>query len=456
MGKKRSEWKTKGLKRSEKSGNPFRDILRIWFHYFSDLTDWIEQMDDPRNTAYITYTQSDLVTLGIMKNICSVESMRGMDENFNEDECILNLSRITGGARHENMPDHGTLNYYLEKLSPQAFREVRTKMVGALLRSRIFEDSRIAGMHWRVILDGTQYVSFKERHCENCLKSVNVNDDGTKTVRYFHRVLEAKLVLAENIIISLDSEFIENESEDATKQDCEINASKRLLSRLKDDFPRLKICIQGDALYEAETIMEICENNGWKYLFTHKQGRQRTVDAAYGELDDRLDKTMVDKIGAEKGTGYFYNNVEKLAGKKKAMNMLEYRFETEDKDGNKVQHKMIWLTNLKLTKANLESVIGAARGRWKIENEGFNTQKNVLYKIEHLNSRDPNAMKNHYLLTQIADIIMQLYMAWDDARSTVKKGVRNMASWLLESFRKQVLTDSDMEWVNARTSIYLK
>ena len=244
-GKKRSEWKTKGLKRSEKSGNPFRDILKIWFHYFSELTDWIEQMDDPRNTAYITYTQSDLVTLGIMKNICSVESMRGMDENFNEDECILNLSRITGGARHENMPDHGTLNYYLERLSPKAFREVRTKMIGALLRSRIFEDSRIAGMHWRVILDGTQNASFKERHCENCLKSVTVNDDGTKTVRYFHRVLEAKLVLAENIIISLDSEFIENESEDATKQDCEINASKRLLSRLKDDFPRLKICIQG-------------------------------------------------------------------------------------------------------------------------------------------------------------------------------------------------------------------
>lgn len=33
--------------------------------------------------------------------------------------------------------------------------------------------------------------------------------------------------------------------------------------------------------------------------------------------------------------------------------------------------------------------------------------------IEHLNSHNSNAMKNHYLLTQIADILMQLYLAWN-------------------------------------------
>lgn len=42
------------------------------------------------------------------------------------------------------------------------------------------------------------------------------------------------------------------------------------------------------------------------------------------------------------------------------------------------------------------------KGRWKIENEGFNNQKNGIYDIEHLNSRKSNAMKNYYLLTQVA------------------------------------------------------
>jgi len=33
-------------------------------------------------------------------------------------------------------------------------------------------------------------------------------------------VLEAKLVLSDNIVISLGTEFIENEKEDISKQDC--------------------------------------------------------------------------------------------------------------------------------------------------------------------------------------------------------------------------------------------
>ena len=65
-----------------------------------------------------------------------------------------------------------------------------------------------------------------------------------------------------------------------------------------------------------------------------------------------------------------------------------------------------WITNIGLTRNNLEEMICAGRGRWKTENEGFNTQKNGIYDIEHLNSRDSNAMKNYYLLTQIADIMM--------------------------------------------------
>lgn len=39
-------------------------------------------------------------------------------------------------------------------------------------------------------------------------------DDGKVTKLYYHKVLEAKIVLSDNIIISLGTEFIENEKED--------------------------------------------------------------------------------------------------------------------------------------------------------------------------------------------------------------------------------------------------
>ncbi len=46
-------------------------------------------------------------------------------------------------------------------------------------------------------------------------------------------------MLSDKIVISLDTEFIENENEDVSKQDCEITAAKRLLKRVAKDYPRL-------------------------------------------------------------------------------------------------------------------------------------------------------------------------------------------------------------------------
>ena len=80
--------------------------------------------------------------------------------------------------------------------------------------------------------------------------------------------------------------------------------------------------------------------------------------------------------------------------------MYSYRYETKGA-GTKELHEFQWITNIELTRKNLEEMIEAGRGRWKIENEGFNNQKNGIYEIEHLNSRNSNAMKNHYLITQI-------------------------------------------------------
>ena len=48
------------------------------------------------------------------------------------------------------------------------------------------------------------------------------------------------------------------------------------------------------------------------------------------------------------------------------------------------------------------------RKRWKIENEGFNIQKNGTFDIGHLYSKNATAIKVHYLMIQIAHIIRQL------------------------------------------------
>ena len=420
-------------------------------HFFEELKFWIEAMNDPRHSSYTMYTQSDLIYMGIMKNICSIESMRQMEEQFNEDECIKNLSLLSGHKDLNEIPHYDTLNNYLERLEPEELSEVRRKMVKSLIRGKQFYKGRLLNKYWRVIIDGTGLFYFKEKHCENCLCTVRTNEDGEKVKMYYHKVVEAKLVLSENIIISLGTEFIENENEDVNKQDCETNAAKRLLERIKSEYPRLNICIQGDALYATEPMMELCRNNGWQYIFTHKETRQKLLSECYEWIAGGNGKTEIKNISKELGIGAYINNVSETAGKKEKMNVYEYSY--INKDEKNIRFK--WIASIELSKKNIKEMINAGRGRWMIENEGFNNQKNGLYRIEHLNSKNSNAMKNHYMLTQLADILMQLYLAWNPLLRQINLSIKNTSSRLLESFRRHTVTEEDVQYIAKYTTVYL-
>ena len=433
------------------------DFMMVSNHFFHSLRDWIMEMDDPRNQSYITYTQADLVYIGILKNVCAQHSMREMEENFNRETCIDTLRILSGNKKLEEMPHYDTLNYYLERLSPECLSGLRKKMVTSLIRGKQFNKNRLLGKYWRIILDGTGLCYFKEKHCENCLCTVRTGEDGKKTKMYYHKVLEAKIVLSEKVIISLGTEFIENEKEDVSKQDCELNAAKRLIKKIKRDYPRLQICIQGDALYATEPFMKLCrETYHWEYLFTQKDTRQKKLDEGFEWIKTGDDAVRQTGLCKERGSGFFANHVEELVGKKEAMNVIEYEYEARREKGKKQAIRFQWVSSLKVTERNLEEIIIAGRGRWKIENEGFNNQKNGIYRIEHLNSRNSNAMKNHYLLTQISDILMQLYIAWNPYVKELKQTIKNTSSWLLESFRGLPVTEEDVSYILRYTTIYLE
>lgn len=451
--KKQNEWVRKALKRKKKENDRgIVDLMMIMHHFFGELPAWIEEMEDPRHPSYITYSQSDLFYMGLMKNLCGVKTMHAMEEQFNEENCIETLRILSGDKNLKEMPHSDTLNNYLERLSPNCLSQLRKKLVKRLIRMKSFQGGKLLGQYWRIILDGTGLFYFKEKHCDNCLSQTVTREDGTKVKTYYHKVLEAKLVLSEKVVISLDTEFIENEKEDVLKQDCEIAAAKRLLKRLSKDYPKLPVCIQGDNLYEAEPLMKICRGKKWKYLFTHKGTRQKLLEESYEWIREGKGSTQVRRIGKEKGEGEYINHVEETAGKDGTANLFCYSYKT--KEGQTVRFR--WITDIELTEKNLEEMVSAARGRWKIENEGFNNQKNGIYDIEHLNSRNSNAMKNHYLLTQVADIIMQIYLAWNPLRKEIKQSIKNTSSRLLESFHRHPITDEDVLYIQRYTTVYLE
>ena len=71
--------------------------------------------------------------------------------------------------------------------------------------------------------------------------------------------------------------------------------------------------------------------------------------------------------------------------------------------------RFVHVTDIEINKTNIHELSESGRFRWKIENEGFNNQKNSDYNMNHKFSRTNfQETKNYYSLLQIADIINQL------------------------------------------------
>ena len=84
--------------------------------------------------------------------------------------------------------------------------------------------------------------SFKERHCNHCLKKTYNKGEEDEYSIYYHYVLEAKLVVGD-IVISLDSEFIENEKEEVEKQGLENPVVHDTDSAIRTAVEAIKILI---------------------------------------------------------------------------------------------------------------------------------------------------------------------------------------------------------------------
>lgn len=417
---------------AETDKNYFFEFIKIQRHFFKDLQLHLSRVQDPRHQSYITYRTELLLLMILLKNACNLTSMRSMTNQFNKEACIENLRKLTGLETLEELPHYDTINNFLTQLPPEELEEIRTYMIKELFKKRCFENYRINGKYWGIIFDGTGLFSFDKKHCEHCLKRVFTNKaTGEKKTVYMHHVLEAKLVVG-HMVLSIGSEFIENESEDVTNQDCELKAFHRLAKTIKSTYKRLPICILGDSLYACEGVFSLCKTHRWKYIFRFKEGRIPSIAKEFETLKNI-------EQGNQLATISWVNDI---SYNEHTLNVLEYRLDKTEKASEKV---FTFITDLKIKKKNCKQLIEVGRSRWRIENEGFNRQKHIRFHIEHVNSQNYIAMKNHYLLIQITDIILQLFERGLPILKQIKKTAKEISSNLLEAIRTRKLTVEDTQ-----------
>ena len=433
--------KRKAKREAEKQVNFFLEFRKILNHFFKGFIPELKQVNDPRHQSYITHPIDLILLTLIMKHTTGLKSMRQINDAFNTDEAIENMGSFLDIKNLAELPHYDTINNLLERLEVQELTEVRYYMIRELIKKRSFDVHRLVingKFYWTIAIDGTGLYSFKERHCKHCLKKETKNKETGEVVSaiYYHQVLEAKLVLGD-MVISIATEFIENENEDVKKQDCELKAFYRLAEKLKKAFPRLKICLLADSLYACGPVFELCESNDWEYIFRFKDGSIPSVAKKYKELK-KLSPENQKKMGQ-----WQMQWVNEINYQGRKLNVCD--LEILSKESDKQSQKFVFLTSFKLDQKNIERVVTIGRSRWKIENEGFNRQKNHRLHIEHINSYNYNAMKNHYLVSQITEIILVLYEKGSKCFNILEKTIKEKSSNILEAFRLKALTDEDLK-----------
>lgn len=398
-------------------------------HFFGNFFIDFKSVRDPRDQNRITYPLSCLLFTGILMFLCRLGSRRQIHFSLNGSVAEEKYRALFSVS---SIPHGDTLAALFCRLSVEEIGEIVTGITETLIRKKVLYPYRLLDRYFLVVMDGTGVLSFPQRHCPHCLWRKS-----GKGLLFYHPVLEAKLVTSSGFVFSLMTEFIENASQKVSKQDTEQKAFFRLATRIKRRFPRLPICLVGDALYAQGPVFSLCRKYNWKFLITLKDSILRSLHEEFEELFllQPINKaTFKTKDGIVQQ--FRWANEVSYKDKRKNLHLLNV-IECIERGGI-TKTKFKWVTNLKITNKNfLEISNHGGRLRWKIENEGFNVQKNGGFGLEHAYSRDSRSLKIFYYLLQISHTLTQLVEKGSLFKKIFPRGLgssKNLAAKLKEEW----------------------
>lgn len=383
-------------------------------HFFPNFNDWLQALPDSRIQPLCVYPTRFLAWWGLLLYVLQLGSRRQLNFKLGAHgtQVLNNINRLAG-TELPTRPVHGTLDHYVGHVGPTGFAQLRTRLVRHLIRNKVLEAARLLS-YLVVVLDATGMYYFRQRHCDQCLSQRH----GDTTI-YLHHVLEAKLLGPSELLFSIGSEFICNAdagsagSAEAMKQDCERNAFKRLAPRLHQEHPQLRLCLSGDGLYACGPFFQECADHGWVFVVVFKPTVLPTVWADFASLLPLVPGQRLERI-LPHGTRQIYrwvNDLSYVDSEKRSftLNALQCEETVPHQDGTQTTTTFAWLTNLQVNADNVEVIANqGGRARWKIENQGFNRQKNSDLNLQHLYSTDPDKLQAYYYLMQIACILLCL------------------------------------------------
>lgn len=271
-------------------------------------------------------------------------------------------------------PSDTCMRARLDQVLPRQLRRHYKQIFAYLQRGKVLEQYRYLDGHYIVSLDGTGQFSSEKVHCQNCCEKHHRNGNTT----YYHHVLGAVVVHPEHKpVIPLAPEPI-IKGDGATKNDCERNAAKRLLTDLRREHPHLNVVIVEDGLASNFPHLSLLDDLKMQYVIGVKSGDHAFLFDWISHAQPNIHH-QVDEDGRKHEFRYYTNVPLNETNYHYRVNVLEY---WETKKSGKQQY-FSWVTKLPVSPENCYQIMRAGRSRWRIENETFNTLKNQGYHFEH-------------------------------------------------------------------------
>lgn len=278
------------------------------------------------------------------------------------------------------IPSDTRMREILDPVDPQQLRPLFNDVFRSLQRGKALEQFVFHEGYYLLALDGTGYFSSSAVHCDSCLQKVNSR---TGEVTYSHQMLGAVLVHPDfREVIPLAPEPIIKQ-DGSTKNDCERNASKRFLRKVRQEHPHLRFLVIEDGLASNAPHIRELQSLSMRFLLGAKPGDHAFLfEKLLNAYDNDRVTTLTYQLpgGGSREISFTHGLPLNEANPDLLLNFLQcYEF---DAAGN-TQKMFSWVTDLEMTSENAPHLVRGGRARWKIENETFNTLKNQDDQFEH-------------------------------------------------------------------------
>lgn len=408
--------------------------LKVFGYLLPGLLQQLARIPDPRQPRKVKHRLTIVLLYGILMFVFHLASRRQANRGLTTPQLLANLQALV--PELTTLPHQSTLYALLEGMAVDQIEQAYLELLRSLIRRKKFRNL-LQGNRYLVAVDGTQKYRLEHSDDPRYLRRRVKGTDGAYTTHVV--VLEAVLIFGNGMVLPLASEFLENcpqleriESEQEWKQDCELKAFSRLITRLKAQFPRLPVTLLLDGLYANGPVMALCERCRWRFMIVLKDKSLSTVweeGTALLRLDTQGEHRLERTWRGRRQLFTWANHLEYTYGSGKGkrtrlVNLVicQECWETVDHQGNPLVKtaRHAWLSSEPISRDTVHQHCNLmARKRWLQENTILK-EKRQGYQYEHIFAHDFQVMRGYHFLMHIGRMLNEMALHAESLIEQVK------------------------------------